>query len=122
MSLHIATREEAAEDPIPCMVAIRPSDGAVSVFPLLETPIGLAIYEGDSYRRIGQIRAVTWEEPGRRKGSVVKKKGTAWYFDDIEYGKDSGRELTQKAAVAALLKAGGYIEAPPNAANPGLFA
>lgn len=109
------------DDLITCMVAIRPSDGAVSVLPLLETPIGLALYEADTYRRIGQVRPVTWEEPGRREGSTVKKKGTAWYFDDVEYGKASGRELTQKAAVAALLKAGGYVEAPPNAANPGLF-
>lgn len=104
-----------ADDLIPCMVAIRSSDGAVSVLPLLETPIGLAIHESDTYRRIGQVRPTTREEPGRHK------KGTAWYFDDPEYGKDSGRELTQKAAVAALLKAGGYVEAPPNAANPGLF-
>jgi len=110
-----------APDLIPCMVAVRPSDGAVSVFPLLETSIGLAIYEGDSYRRIGQIRPTTWEEPGRRANTTVKRKGTAWFFDDPEYGKESGRETTQKAAVAALLRAGGYVEAPPNAANPGLF-
>lgn len=122
MSLHIATRSETAEDPIPCMIAIRPSDGAVSVLPLLETPIGLAIYEGDTYRRIGQVRHIAWTEPGRKKDTVVKRKGVAWFFDDPEYGQDQGRELTQKAAVAALLKAGGYIEAPANAANPGLFS
>lgn len=103
------------------MVTVRKSDGAVSVLPLLETRIGLAIYDGDVYRRIGQIRPAEWTEPGRREGVVLRRKGFAWYFDDEEFGRDSGHEVTQREAIAALLAAGGYGEAPPNAANPGLF-
>lgn len=120
MSAQVAVAAKPREPLLPCMVTVRTSDGLVSVLPLLETPIGLAIYAGDTYMRIGQVRPTEWEEENRL-GRVVKKKGTAWFLDSPEYGSTNGRETTQKAAVAALLAAAGYIEAPPNAANPGLF-
>lgn len=49
-----------SDAPIPVMVTVRPADGIVSVLPLLETPVGLALYEGDTYRRIGQISPTNW--------------------------------------------------------------
>lgn len=110
-----------SDAPIPVMATVRPADGIVSVLPLLETALGLALYEGDTYRRIGQIHPTEWTEPGRREGQVMKRKGFAWFFDDVEYGQDNGREFTANKAKAALLAAGGYVEAPPNAVNPGLF-
>lgn len=112
---------EANPDLTPCMATVRAADGAVSVLPLLETPVGLALYEGDTYQRIGQLQAKEWTEPGKREGTTVKRKGTAWFYDVAEYGQDEGFETTAKAAKAALLQRGGYVEAPPNAVNPGLF-
>jgi hypothetical protein len=104
------------------MATVRMSDGAVSVLPLLEKPVGLALYEGDTYQRIGQLNTKEWKEPGRRVGTTVTRKATVWFFDGAGYGQESGEETTAKAAKIALLAAAGYVEAPPNAANPGLFS
>lgn len=106
---------------IPVMLNVRPSDGAVSVMMLLDTPIGTALVEGDSYKTIGQVQEETWQEKNPRTGNMRKMKGYAWWYDEAEFGQESGREMTKAAAVAAVLEAGGYREAPKNAANPGLF-
>ncbi len=108
------------EEPLPAMVTVRPSDGKVSIRLLLETRAGLALYDGDLYKTIGQIRpAVTAVK--NRHGSMTTKKGFSWFYDEEEYGREQGWEPTSKAAVAALLSVGGYVEAAPNATNQGLF-
>jgi hypothetical protein len=109
------------DDLIPVLLTVRPSDGKISVMPLLDTPVGTAIYEGDTYTVIGQIKETKWLERNPRLGVTTTKKGWAWYYDEEEYGKEQGTATTKKAAVAAVLAAGGYREAPPNATNQGLF-
>lgn len=108
------------DEPIPVWVTVRPSDGVVSVLLLLDTPVGLALYEGDEYIRIGQIKEAEWME-ANRQGVRTKKKGYSWYHDEEEYGQTTGREPTKAKALAALLLTAGYREAPPNATNQGLF-
>lgn len=109
------------DDLIPVMLTVRASDGKISVMPLLDTPVGTAIYEGDAYKAIGQIEETKWLERNPRLGTTTTKKGWAWHYDEPEYGRESGTTTTKKAAVAAVLEAGGYREAPPNATNQGLF-
>jgi hypothetical protein len=103
------------------MLTVRPSDGAISVMPFLDTPVGTAIYEGDSYKRIGQITYGKRETKSPRTGYTRTEKGWNWWYDEEEYGRAGGFEPTKKAAVQAVLTAGGYVEAPPNVANQGLF-
>lgn len=109
------------DDLLDVMVNFRKSDGKVSILLLVDTPVGLALYEGDVYKAIGQVTAATWEERHPRTGAISKKKGYSWWYDEEEYGQATGRAFTTKAAVAAILAAGGYREAPPNATNQGLF-
>lgn len=109
---------EANPDLTPCMATVRAADGAVSVLPLLETPVGLALYEGDTYQRIGQLQAKEWTEPGKREGTTVKRKGTAWFYDVAEYGQDEGFETTAKAAKAALLQRGGVCRGTAERGKP----
>lgn len=109
------------DDLVPVMLTIRLTDGKVSVCNLHQTSEGLAIEATDTYRPIGQIREATWQEEDPKTGFLRKKKGWTWWYDERGYGGATGRALVKKAAVAALLGAGGYREAPPNAANPGLF-
>jgi len=108
------------DDLIPVHLAIRDTDGTVSVRMLLETPIGNALVDGEGYERIGQIKQDTWREENRL-GATRKVRGWAWYYDDPRYGEATGRETTKAAAIKALLEEGGYIEAPPNAATQPLF-
>jgi len=110
-----------SEDLIPVMVNVRPSDNVVSVLMLLETPIGTAIYEGDGYKRIGQVKESTWTEFDERLKVTRNRKGWTWWYDEQEWGRSTGRAKTKRAAIEAMLLAGGYVEAPPNAANPGLW-
>lgn len=110
-----------SDDLIPVLVTVRKADGKVSVLMLLETPVGTALYEGDVYKAIGQITPATWTERNPRTKAVTQKKGWSWWYDEAEYGSESGHATTSKAAIAAVLNAGGYVEAPPNATNQGLF-
>ncbi len=102
------------------MVTIRRNDGKVSVLNLYATPEGLAIKATDTYRPIGQVREATWVEVNPSTGHSVKKKGWGWWYDEQGYGAASGTVATKTEAVALVLEAGGYRQAPSNAANPGL--
>jgi len=108
------------EDLIPVRLTVRSSDGAISVQPLLVTRIGIAEVDGDGYKRIGQVVKMRSKHLGARD-QVVVQEGFAWYYDEPEYGRNNGWERTKARAVQACLRAGGYQEAPENAANPGLF-
>jgi hypothetical protein len=109
------------DDLIPVMLTVRPSDGLVSVHLLLETPVGIAIYEGDSYKAIGQVKEGKWIEHNPRTKVTTTKKGWLWFYDEKGFGKETGSATTRKEAIQQVLLAGGYQEAPPNAANQGLF-
>jgi len=106
---------------MPVMLTVRRSDGKISVLLLLETPDGLALHEDDRYFAIGQVRKSEWTEKSPRTGGMIERKGWVWYYDEEGYGSQNGKEMTERAAVAAVLSAGNYVEAPPNAVNPGLF-
>jgi hypothetical protein len=108
-------------DHLPVLLHVRKSDNVVSVRMLLETPIGLAEFEGDGYKRIGQLREVEWNEFDKRARVTRRKKGWQWWYDEEEWGSATGKAKTKAEALAALLDAGGYVEAPPNATNQGLF-
>lgn len=108
-------------DLIPVWLNVRQSDGVISVCMLLETPVGLALVDGEPYKRIGQVRNQTRVVKNQRVGSTTKQNGFQWYFDEEQWGASNGWEPTRTAAIRACLRAGGYIEAPPNAANGGLF-
>ena len=107
-------------DLIPVHVTVRPSDGVVSVRMLVETRAGIALYDGDVYNRIGQIREGQWTGKDRH-GFTTRKKGWVWFYDEEEWGSESGVATTKAKALTALLEAGGYAVAEANAENPGLF-
>jgi hypothetical protein len=88
---------------------------------LLETSAGLAIYAEDTYKKIGQVRKARREVRSLLTGNPVKEEGWSWWYDEEEFGQESGWAPTKDTAVEAVLDAGGYKVAPPNAANPGLF-
>ncbi len=100
------------DDPISVHLDIRSSDGVVSVQKLLDLPGGgFALVDGEEYIRIGQVYET------RRAGRRV----WAWNYDEKGYGREGSTAATKKAALDALLEAGGYVIAPPNAINPGMF-
>jgi hypothetical protein len=103
------------------MMTLRRSDGRISVLNLYLTPEGLALNGDESYRSIGQVKKVHWTEQNPRTGLPNKKEGWGWWYDERGYGGARGTEMIKDAAVAAVLRAGGYVEAPPNATNVGLF-
>lgn len=107
-------------DLIPVHLNVRVSDGVVSVQMLLETRVGTGVVDGEPYKRIGQVRSRK-STVTNRLGQSTTKDGFAWHYDEPEWGRTNGWEPTRAAAVKACLRAGGYVEAPPNAANPGLF-
>lgn len=107
-------------DLIPVHLTVRPSDGVVSVRMLLATPVGIALVDGDLYKRIGQVREATGNERNKY-GLTVKRKGWTWFYDEAEWGSAVGSEPTKRKAVEALLREGGYVEAKPDATNQGLF-
>lgn len=110
-----------SDAPLPVMATVHPTTGVVSVRLLVETPVGLALYEGDEYFRIGQIRPGQWDQRHERLGTTTHKTGFFWYYDEPGYGTDNGTALTKPAALRALLKRAGYVQAQPNATNQGLF-
>lgn len=107
-------------DLIPVHLNVRLSDGVISVQMLLNTSIGTGVVDGEPYKRIGQIMKRR-AKVSNRLGQTTEKDGFQWHYDEPEWGRTNGWEPTKAGAVQALLKAGGYVEAPPNAANPGLF-
>lgn len=108
-------------DLIPVHLNVRSSDGVISVQMLLETRLGIGVVDGEPYKRIGQIRNMPKKFYLERNGQTTTKEGFQWYYDEPEWGRTNGWEPTKAAAVTACLKAGGYVEAKANAANPGLF-
>lgn len=109
------------DDLVPVWVSVRSSDGIVSVMMLVDTHVGVAIYEGDTYKDIGQVREERWTEFNERLGVTTTKRGWRWNYDEIEWGRHTGRTRTKGAAIAAILAAGGYRQVPAEAPNPGLF-
>ena len=47
------------DDLIPVHLTVRRSDGVVSVRMLLDTPVGVALVDGELYKRRGQVREAT---------------------------------------------------------------
>lgn len=101
--------EEKAE---PVHLSVRKSDGVVSVRLLLETPVGLALVDGDEYVRIGQVLPID-KPQGKDK--------FRWHHDEAEWGGATGTAGTHAAALKALLAHAGYRESQPNETNQGLF-
>lgn len=105
----------AALDPV--LVDVRASDGVVCVRDLIETHVGLALVDGEGYRRIGQVQPFE-----QRDGyGVLVKKTWRWFYDEFEWGHAWGDERSRSAAVDALIHHAGYYQARPNAANQGIF-
>lgn len=100
------------DGPISVHINFRASDGAISVQKLIDLPGGgFALIDGEQYVRIGQVYET------RR----ANRKVWAWNYDERGYGREGSTAATKKAALDALLEAGGYVVAPPNAINGGLF-
>lgn len=111
-------------DPIltPVLVNLRESDGVVSIRELRPQDGALALVDGEGYWRLGQVEHAKWQEQNPRTRAMVTRRGFGWWRDDkIPWGVRKGTELTRKAAIAAMLRAAGYVEAPENSTMEGLF-
>ena len=111
----------ADDAPLPVWVSVRSSDGVVSVYMLVETPVGIAEWIGDVYRDVGQVSQAERKRVNPKTGLTVTTREWLWRYSESGMPAATGYEKSRDLAIQAVLKAGHYVEVPPEASNPGLF-